>query len=179
MTTTIKKSIHAYASINSRYLSPKGLDLKGKIVHLKNNIKHRGTDNETERDEFFNEFKSFYDEYKDRFCDTLLFDLLQNGMNRLKGNSTSKQGERLMNFYMLLQSSSNKAAKLVTANFFGPALRTMKEKNKAANQSSAGPVIARSDDDAVKCLVEHIEKNIHQRKRLCCLFCINRRDKDS
>jgi len=72
----VQKSIHAYASINDQYLSPQGLDLKGKIVQLNNYIKRRGTDNECDRDEFFNEFKGYYDEYKDRFCDTLLFDLL-------------------------------------------------------------------------------------------------------
>ena len=63
---------------------------------------------------------TFYRSHGNKFKNTLVYGLLEYLMKTMEGQHNEKRGERIMDFYMMIKTSSSQAARYIAANLPGP-----------------------------------------------------------
>ena len=110
-----------------------------------------------------NQFAPFYAKHGDKFKSSLLYHLLLHMMNTLKGKGKTHCGDDMMNFFMLVDSVSPKAARVVSANLFGPNRRNIiKYARKVDLENDTSLIIRRRSNELRKYVVELVKKFFKQ-----------------
>ena len=121
-----KKAAIGLMKIRNCFLSTEGIGLKTKMLSIREIYLRLKPSNlsrvqaSESRDFIGKNFMTFYRSHGDKFKKTLVYNLLEYLMKTMEGQHNAKCGERIMDFYMMIKTSSSQAARHIAANLPGP-----------------------------------------------------------
>ena len=144
--------IYNFASTPKDFLTNERKTLVTTVRNIKSYLENRKTKNPSQANKFINKFETFYNKHPE-FEETLLADLLKNGMKRMEGKKKNQLGKRLHNLYLMLHSISPKTAQIIAANMNGPSQRNLikaaKVKLSSGGENVLPPIIVHDADNCV------------------------------
>jgi len=185
MTLTHRLSLATIVKISEKTLSRIGKDLRLQAKqwvsyydHVLKNIPQvpdSGTQNASEAvatykgdetelpspNEFLRSFEKVYLDNKTRFDKSLLFGLLQAFVAKLSGHTNPKYSTKVINFYMTLEAMDRKAFSMVSANLFGPCLRTL-QRSKSDKEMQSN-FLCRTDAELKEALNSYVSKLVQHK----------------
>ena len=100
-------------------------------------------------------FRKFYKDHGNRFRKSIIFDVLVNGMNRMQGKSETAVSPKIMNLYCAIASKDPATARLISANFHGPAWRKIRKAMKNVDEVTGTHILSRTSEVATNLLCDY------------------------
>jgi len=160
----VKQTIAPFLKVGKEYLTPQGMALQTALGHLQEYVNQRAPKTTNGAKKFIMEFGGFLDGFP-QFEDTLLCDLIKNCMRRMKGQMHTKLPEAVRNLFATLYSINAKAARLISANFFGPNERNILKAQKKIDleNEELATILNRSVEDVASLVTAYVKKNFDRK----------------
>ena len=120
----IYKSLKSIKVKHLNALSKKFLDHGSSLIELQKTMEKDQQRKIYSSEQVADSFAKLYEECES-FHDSLVCQMLEVTVNRLSGKKNCHIPEKLMDFYCLIHSYDSKSAQILSANTFGPAIRSM------------------------------------------------------
>ena len=104
-------------------------------------------------------FRSFCNANEGNVQGKLLHGIIHAFMSKVKGGNRPKYSERVLNFFMLLESTNRAAFEVVSGNLLGPCLRTMKRINRSLRQEPYIEIESQAVEKRLKELIKTVFKD--------------------
>ena len=128
LTKEVKHATRITLKTRNNFLTQDGIDFKVRVLAIKSlyqELKPKTIPKNPKSDLLPTKFINFYKNHGEMFRKTLTCNLLEYIMKVMEGNVNAKCGERIMDFYMMIRTSSGQAARYVAANLPGPGIRSL------------------------------------------------------
>ena len=152
-----KEAVCSLTKTNGFRLSAKGKALQLLFKNLNDFTKSSNTMKRAEDyDKWFDvTFRKFYKDHGNRFRKSIIYDVLVNGMNRMQGKSETAVGPKIMNLYCAIASKDPATARLISANFHGPAWRNIRKAMKNVDEVTGSHILSRTSEEAANLLCDY------------------------
>ena len=157
-----KDVMKAIVHTSSTQFSPKGQVLRAQISEL-----YRFFHKPVEKKEplrgsnqwFEQVLRPFFYKYKKVFLNDIVFDILNNTMNRMQGRYNVPVGKRLMNLFHACAQRDPSLTRFISSNMHGPAWRSVQRFSKQFDNSGGQPIINRNVHQMAEIMIAYHKKS--------------------
>ena len=157
-----KDVMKAIVHTSSTQFSPKGQVLRAQISEL-----YRFFHKPVEKKEplrgsnqwFEQVLRPFFYKYKKVFLNDIVFDILNNTINRMQGRYNVPVGKRLMNLFHACAQRDPSLTRFISSNMHGPAWRSVQRFSKQFDNSGGQPIINRNVHQMAEIMIAYHKKS--------------------